>query len=300
MVSKEIKKPLISIIINCFNGQQFLKDALMSVVNQTYKNWEIIFWDNQSRDKSKKIFLDFKDKRFKYFYAKKNTSLYKARNLAIEKAKGDYIGFLDVDDVWEKNKLALQAPVFRNKDIGMTYSNIWIGDSQLKRKKIHIKSNQKSGFIYDRLIENYNVPIISTLIRAKYLSKFKKKFDKRFSVIGDFEFFLRISKKYKIVYNHLPLATYRLHGNNYSSLNKSKEINEFETWLRENRKGLNKRQFKNIKMRLNDRKFLYFKINGEYKKCFRIITEKNYFRLSLKNIFTLIIPNFLLRKLLRY
>jgi len=87
MVSKEIKKPLISIIINCFNGQQFLKDALMSVVNQTYKNWEIIFWDNQSRDKSKKIFLDFKDKRFKH---RGFAILCWARGLRSSKSKAPY------------------------------------------------------------------------------------------------------------------------------------------------------------------------------------------------------------------
>ena len=273
--NKEAKRPLISIIINCFNGERFLKDTLKSVIEQTYKNWEIIFWDNQSKDKSKKIFLDFKDKRLKYFYAKKHTVLYEARNLAIKKAKGDLIAFLDTDDVWEKHKLAQQVPLFKKKDVAMTYSNIWISDTNLKRKKIHIKKMQSSGFIYDRLIENYNVPIISTIIRTKYLSKLKKKFDRRFSVIGDFELFLRISKKHKIAYIHAPLATYRLHKNNYSSLNKSREINEFQIWLNENKKHLNEKQFKSIKLRLNDRKFLYFKINGEYKKCFQTISEKN-------------------------
>ena len=56
-------KPLISIIINCFNGEKYLKDCLISVLNQSYTNWEVIFWDNQSSDNSKRIFLEFKDKR---------------------------------------------------------------------------------------------------------------------------------------------------------------------------------------------------------------------------------------------
>tara|TARA_A100001011_G_scaffold400354_2_gene514314 strand:+ start:790 stop:1692 length:903 start_codon:yes stop_codon:yes gene_type:complete len=293
-------RPLVSIIINCFNGQRFLSDALTSIVNQTYKNWEIIFWDNQSKDNSKKIFFSFKDKRFKYFYANKHTVLYEARNLAIKKAKGKYISFLDTDDVWENNKLATQIPLFKNNDIAMVYSNIWIGNSELKRKKIHIKKKQKSGLIYENLIENYNIPIISTILRSSILKKFKKKFDKKLSVIGDFEFFLRISKRFKIVYIHDPLAIYRLHGNNYSSLNKFKEIEEFQAWLKSNKKELNRRQFTSIKSRINDRKFLYFKINGKYKKCFKLIIEKNYFSHSLKNIFILITPNFLLKKLLRY
>ena len=64
-------EPLVSIIMNCYNGEKYLKLALKSLIKQKYKNWELIFWDNKSTDKSKKIFKSFKDKRFRYFYAKK-------------------------------------------------------------------------------------------------------------------------------------------------------------------------------------------------------------------------------------
>ena len=59
-----LTNPLISIIVNCFNGEKYLKRALESIINQTYNNWEVVFWDNQSSDNSKKIFSEFKDKRF--------------------------------------------------------------------------------------------------------------------------------------------------------------------------------------------------------------------------------------------
>ena len=62
------KHPLVSIIMNCHNGEKYLKKSLQSIKNQEYKNWELIFWDNKSSDKSKKIFSQFKDKRFKYFF----------------------------------------------------------------------------------------------------------------------------------------------------------------------------------------------------------------------------------------
>ena len=79
------QKPLISVIMNCFNGQDYLDEALKSILNQTYENWELIFWDNKSEDESGKIFKSYTDKRFRYFYSEKYTSLYEARNLAIEK-----------------------------------------------------------------------------------------------------------------------------------------------------------------------------------------------------------------------
>ena len=60
-------KPIVSIIMNCYNGEKYLIQSLTSVISQTFKNWELIFFDNNSKDKSKKIFLSFKDPRFKYF-----------------------------------------------------------------------------------------------------------------------------------------------------------------------------------------------------------------------------------------
>ena len=82
------KEPLVSIIINCFNGEKYLHQSLESVISQRYKNWEIIFWDNQSTDSSSKIFKKYKDSRFKYFLATKHSKfLYEARNHAIEKAQ---------------------------------------------------------------------------------------------------------------------------------------------------------------------------------------------------------------------
>ena len=98
-------KPLISIVINCFNSDEYLKIAIDSAINQTYENWEIIFWDNQSTDESANIVKSYDDERINYFYAPVHTPLGGARNLAIEKAKGEWVCILDCDDIWHKNKL---------------------------------------------------------------------------------------------------------------------------------------------------------------------------------------------------
>ena len=101
------KSPLVSVIMNCYNGEKYLTEALSSLLIQNYGNWELIFWDNLSTDNSKKIFKSFNEKRFKYFLADKHTVLYEARNLAIKKTSGDYIAFLDTDDIWSKDKLSM-------------------------------------------------------------------------------------------------------------------------------------------------------------------------------------------------
>ena len=105
LINSNSKEPLVSVIMNCYNGEKYLKEAIDSVCAQTYENWEIIFWDNQSADQSAKIFQSYNDPRLKYHYAPIHTFLYEARNNAIEKARGEFIAFLDVDDWWYSEKL---------------------------------------------------------------------------------------------------------------------------------------------------------------------------------------------------
>jgi len=82
------ENPLVTVVMNCYNGEKYLQKAIESVLSQTYSNWEIIFWDNQSHDKSAEIFKSYKDRRFKYFLAPKHTVRYEARNYAISKSSG--------------------------------------------------------------------------------------------------------------------------------------------------------------------------------------------------------------------
>ena len=113
------KEPLISIIVNCFNGERYLNECLNSILSQSYKNYEVIFWDNQSTDKSKSIFLNIKDNRFKYFSDNEHVTLYGARNKALKVTTGKYVAFLDVDDMWFPDKLEKQVKVMeKNSEIG--------------------------------------------------------------------------------------------------------------------------------------------------------------------------------------
>ena len=118
---------LVSVIINCFNGDKYLQQALHSIIAQTYENLEVIFWDNQSTDKSAEIFKSYKDHRFKYFYSEKHSKiLYEAKNFALKKTSGDFIASLDVDDWWLPNKLEKQIPLFNDKNVGLVYGNLWL------------------------------------------------------------------------------------------------------------------------------------------------------------------------------
>ena len=110
--------PLVSVIMNCHNGEQFLREAIDSIYEQTYQNWEIIFWDNASTDNSAAIAQSY-DNRLRYYLSAGFTSLGMARELAVQKSNGEYVAFLDCDDFWHHSKLSMQMPLFfRHEDVG--------------------------------------------------------------------------------------------------------------------------------------------------------------------------------------
>ncbi|MEB3828453.1 glycosyltransferase family 2 protein, partial [Phormidium sp. CCY1219] len=103
--------PLVSVIMNCYNGEKYLKEAIDSVYAQTYPNWEIIFVDNASVDQTAAIANSY-DNRLKYFRNPLTVKLGESRNIACEHAKGEFLAFLDCDDIWMPDKLELQIPLF--------------------------------------------------------------------------------------------------------------------------------------------------------------------------------------------
>ena len=293
-------EPLVSIIMNCYNGEKYLEESLKTILSQTYKNWELIFWDNRSEDNSAKIFKKYEDKRFKYFYADKHTSLYKARNLAITKSTAEFISFLDTDDLWDPNKLEKQMQYFKDLKVGVVYTNYWLIKKDLTKKKINFKRKLYHGKIYSNLIKKYNIGILTTIIRKKYYLELNKKFDERFSIIGDFDLFLRLSEICLFESIQTPLAYYRLHGKNLSIIHREKEIEELNLWLEENEHHLNKQDIKIIRNNIYQRKFVNFKILGKYKECLRTINKSGLNLLNIRNLIIFLTPVVILKKLLWY
>jgi len=129
-------KNLVSVIVNYHNGEKYLEKCLKSIIDQDYKNKEIILWDNASTDNSKKVIEKFNKYKIKYFKSLKKENLYKARNRAIEKTSGDLIAFLDCDDWWEKNYLSSRSKYFNDKKFDFYYSNTNFYYEKTKKKKI--------------------------------------------------------------------------------------------------------------------------------------------------------------------
>jgi len=227
-------KGLISIIMNCHNGAAYLKEALESVIKQKYKKWELIFWDNDSTDNSAKIFKSFKDKRLKYFFKKKKVSLYESRNLAIAKTQGEFVAFLDADDIWLPNKLLLQIKKFNDPDVGLVYGKyLKVNDfSIFKRKQLIIKNNLPEGYITNNLLNFYGVGLLTIILRKKFLKK-KKIFKTEYNYLGDLDFVLRFSLKYKFAAVQEVIGIYRQHENQMQRKHFKTKSDQFSEWYKE-------------------------------------------------------------------
>ena len=258
------KYPLVSVIVNCHNGEKFLRECINSIIKQKYKNWELIFWDNLSTDKSYYIINSFKDKRIRVYRSKTFTSLYKARNLAIKKTRGKYVCFLDTDDTMISNKIFKQVKFLeKNLSFKMVYSNYFILKQKIKNFSIRHKKKFKSGRITQELINDYSIGILTVLIHRKVFENLK--FNDKFNIIGDFDFFIKTSLKYKIAYINEPMAVYRLHDENYTTRNLDKFINELSFWLKFNSGYFSK---KNISLFSQRYYLIKLKVKSFLKKIF--------------------------------
>ncbi len=217
-------KPLVSVLMNCFNGEQYLQEAIDSVMDQTYENWELIFWDNQSSDNSRKIVSMYNDVRIRYFYSDNHTRLYKARNSALVHCKGEVVAFLDCDDVWISSKLEIQMSEY-NKGYGFIYTSFCTINSKGVKLTEYL-CNNKSYIKPSSLLKKNCISISSVLISSELMNS--NKFDVRYNLIGDFDLWLRLSDSTKLICLKAVLQLSRIHDG--STSNKHKDL-----WFKERR-----------------------------------------------------------------
>jgi len=209
------KEPRVSVIMNCLNGEKYVKAAIESVYAQSYQNWEIIFLDNASSDATPTIAKSF-DSRLRYFRNESVVPLGEARNQALRAATGKYIAFLDSDDAWFVQKLEKQIPLFEARPrLGLVFSDteLHFQDSGLRTTyfRSHKYKPPRSG-IFPSLLRHYAIPMLTTIIRRECLDDMPQWFDESYRVCDDFDFFMRIAYAWECDYLDESLASCLIHG----------------------------------------------------------------------------------------
>ena len=258
-MKNQTKIPLVSVIINCYNGEKFLKESIESVLNQSYNNWELIFWDNQSTDNSASIIKSYKDKRIKYFYSKVHTRLYHARNLAFERTIGEFVMFLDSDDYFLNNCLESQLKLFEDREVGFACADHFYKYEKNNKLLIRYGKKMPQGNILLDLLKDYSVSLTTLILRKDILSS-NFLFNSSYNYIGDFDLVIRLAAKFKMARNNNPVSVYRIHDNNLSFQNYNSQALELEEWYEENKKNSlisNSKSFKNILHLVNYKKLIH-------------------------------------------
>ena len=210
-------KKKVSIIMNCHNGEDYLTESIQSVYNQTYKDWEIIFWDNASTDKTKKIVKSF-DKKIKYYFNPLKVSLGQARNQAIKEAHGEFIAFLDCDDIWLEEKLEKQLECFQSNEVNLVFTDVLYFGNNNSSFILYNKKKYFEGNCFHNLLDDFYLCLSSVVIRQLVLDKLDEVFDPQFELVEEADLFLRIAFVSKIKMVDQVLTKYRIHEKALSTI----------------------------------------------------------------------------------
>ncbi len=195
--------------MNCYNGEKFLKEAIDSVMSQSYTRWEIIFWDNASSDNSAEIAETYGAK-IKLFKSEETTSLGEARSRAIKKAKGDWLAFLDVDDVWLPQKLEHQLAGLINSNHILSYCGITEVDQNLNViRKLHPR--WVTGDQLSSQLRYFEINLVTSVINRQKLLELGIDFDERMEASEEYNLFIRLLPHGTVFVCNEILALYRVY-----------------------------------------------------------------------------------------
>jgi glycosyltransferase involved in cell wall biosynthesis len=207
--------PRISVIIPTYNSAHYLREAIESVLDQTYKDLEIIVIDDGSTDNTKEIVKTYMDRII--FLQQANSGPARARNLGIQKSSGEFVAFLDADDIWYPEKLERQIEIFlKNPQYGLVHSDALIrsvDNSQPDRLWFDFKRRVKSGKVFSDLLAECSIILPSVIIRRQCLEE-TGCFDENLKIWEGYDLWLRVAYSYLIGFVDAPLFLRRIHSDN--------------------------------------------------------------------------------------
>lgn len=218
------RAPRVSVIMNCLNGSRNLEEALDSLAAQMFTDFEVIFWDNGSTDKSPLMAQGHAvlRGRLRYFRGSVTVPLGAARNLAIREARGELIAFLDCDDLWRPEKLARQVPLFDDPAVGLACTDTEVFDGRRVLQRVFANSAPGRGYVFGDLLRRQWISMSSAVLRRAALDAVAARtadgdllwFDEGLNVCEEADVFYRVAHDWKLDYVDEPLTIWRVHGGN--------------------------------------------------------------------------------------
>jgi len=265
-----IESPFFSVVIPTFNRAEFLREAIQSVLNQTFENYEVIVVDDHSTDNTKEVAAAFKDKRINYVPNDRGIGGAGTRNTGIFRARGEWVAFLDDDDVWLPQKLQLQFNKIKevNDTVGLIYGGYATYDFD-RKQEISVRVPEKEGWIQQELLYKNYIGTYSTVVIQSNLLKMVSGLDERFKGMQDMELYVRIAGISKIMFVKEKLAYIRNSNSDRISFNVENKL-ECSHLFWEKYKGQINRNPK-LRHRAASRVFIYAVAQGNMIETFKAL-----------------------------
>jgi glycosyltransferase involved in cell wall biosynthesis len=196
LIKQKFMTPLVSVIIPTYNHANFLELALQSVIDQTYHNWEIIVVDNHSTDNTDEIVNKFKEYNIKLFKIHNNGIIGASRNLGIKEAKGEWVAFLDSDDIWYKEKLERSINALQeNPDVKVISTDELMVNKINREEHVLHHGPYCPDFYKTLLVSGNRLSTSATLVKKTFLDStgilFREK--KEFVTAEDYDFWMQLA-----------------------------------------------------------------------------------------------------------
>lgn len=250
---------LISIVIASYNYEKYITDTIKSVLNQTYSDWELIIVDDGSTDNSVEVIRDFcaKDERIKLYTHQdnKNKGLVKTLQLGTSHAKGDWIAFLESDDIWTPNCLEKRAnEINKNNDFSLIFNTVQLTGEDKKIKKMQkvvntttkrlLKKSYPTNMFMDFGIDNQILTFSTVMFKKDILNTFE--WNCTCDKVFDWWFYIHTAYKNNFYFLNESLTIWRVHNDSYINQKSTKFLPQFSAYFDVYKKDKNLKLFLKI------------------------------------------------------
>jgi glycosyltransferase involved in cell wall biosynthesis len=220
--------PLVSVIMNIRNGAAFLREALDSVMAQTFTDWELIAWDDCSTDDSAQVIAEYHDTRIRYYLSPEQTPLGKARDNAIRQAKGEWLAFLDQDDIWTPTKLEKQMAL-AEPHVGIIYGRAVLFYPNGRRRdydQAHEFMRLPEGDIFSELFRSACFIAMSSAALRRSLVEEVGSIPKWVELTPDYYLYTALARRYAARAVQEVVCQYRVHPGSMTRSNRRRLYEE--------------------------------------------------------------------------
>lgn len=220
-MDENLKAPLVSVVMPVYNGEKYLKEAIDSILNQTFKDFELLLINDASTDNSEKIINSYNDSRIIYIKNEQNLGLIKTLNKGLDFAKGEFVARMDQDDISHSERFEKQLIIFKkNPEIGVC--GTWFTLFRENHEDKIIEHPEYNDSIKIGLLTSCFIGHPTVMMRKKAIENYR--YDINYQAAEDFELWTRLIRVTQFYNIQESLLKYRFHSSNISVLENSVQV----------------------------------------------------------------------------